>query len=93
MSNITYENYKLALNGYIGLVEVAVAQNKSGKHLDNIATLYNYGKQQQAKEECAKKEHDLLGLYQTLLKSETPLETVTIITKIRQLEEELKSGN
>lgn len=47
---ITHEEAMLALQGYMGLVEVAVPKNKSGKHLDNIATIYNYGKQQQTKD-------------------------------------------
>lgn len=49
---ITREDYKKALEGYIGLVELAVPKNKSGKHLEAIATLYNYEKQQQAKDKA-----------------------------------------
>ena len=93
MSNITHENYKVALNGYIGLVEVAVPQNKSGKHLDNIATLYNYGKQQQAKEERAKKVEELLELYHKLLKYIGLYNASTYCTKetLNDLEQKVKA--
>ena len=104
MSNITHEHYKLALNGYIGLVEIAVPQSKSGKHLDNIATLYNYGKQQQAKEERAKKVEELLELYRlekelkekyhtsgSLYIMQHVLDEIRdVAEEIQQIEEELK---
>ena len=60
---ITHEEAMLALQCYMGLVEVVVPKNKSGKHLDNIATIYNYGKQQQAKDKVHEelvKEHEEL---------------------------------
>jgi len=44
---ITHEDFELALDSYIGLVEVVFPKNNNRAHLTRIETMKNYAKQQE----------------------------------------------
>ena len=44
---ITHEDFELALDSYIGLVEVVFPKNNNRTHLTRIETMKNYAKQQE----------------------------------------------
>lgn len=44
---ITHEDFELALDSYIGLVEVVFPKNNNRTHLTRIETMKNYAKKQE----------------------------------------------